>query len=211
MKVFFSTMVFLCVLATSALAQERHWYTSFKGGINHQTGAEASGYGLTATLNTETGAALAWSVGYAFKDWRVESELSWRRNDLDSVTLSGARFTSTGTNRASANGSVKNFAWMANGVYVLPLTDRFTALLLGGVGVARVTGELSRIGSADFAFDDEKTTFAYQVGVGAEYPLSQDFAFEVSYRFFGTPTVTFDDVDVDNTHHTGLFGLTMKF
>ena len=61
------------------------------------------------------------------------------------------------------------------------------------------------------AVDDDETSFAYQVGAGVEYLLSKDFAFEVSYRFFGTPTVTFSDVDVNNTHHTGLVGLTLAF
>lgn len=212
MRRFFHALVLLGVFATPALAQEGHWYTAIKGGVTNLASSDASSQGVSATLNYETGGALLWTVGYAFNRFRVESELSWRRNDLESLTLPASLvFTSTGTRTAPAQGRLRNFAWMVNGVYPVPITDRFTALLLGGVGYSRVMGELVQVGSAPVYFDEEKTAFAYQVGVGAEYPLSKDFALEVAYRFFGTPDVEFGNADVENIHHTGLFGLTMKF
>lgn len=204
--------LFMGFVTAPALAKDGHWYTALKGGINGGAMGEASGQGLSVDLDTQMGAALVWSVGYAVNGIRIESELSWRRNDLDSVTLPGnLRFQSTGTNTAPAEGRLLNFAYMVNGVYEMNLTPLFTPFLLGGVGFSRVTGELERVGSLPFYFDDDKTAFAYQVGAGLEYPLIKDLSFEVSYRFFGTPAVEFDDVEVNNTHHTGLFGLTLAF
>lgn len=203
MRRFIHAMMLLGVLATPALAQESHWYTGVKGGINAGADADVTGLNVPIGISTETGAAVLWTVGYARNQWHVESELSWRRNDLDEV--SGPEGS------VSVGGSLRNFAWMVNGIYEVPMTNLFTPFLLGGIGLARVEGELTSVASYDVAVDDDKTAFAYQFGAGVAYPLSKDFAFEVSYRFFGTPTVTFSDVDVNNTHHGGLVGLTLAF
>ena len=212
MRRFFHAMVLLCVFATPALAQEGHWYTAIKGGLNGGADAEAASQDVSIGLGTEAGAAVLWSVGYAWEKFRVESELSWRSNDLDTATFPGAlRFESTGTNTAPAEGGLTNFAYMLNGAYEMNWTPLFRPFVLAGLGFSSVTAELDRIGTQPFNFDDDKTAFAYQVGAGVEYPLSDSFAMEVSYRFFGTSAVKFSDVDVNNTHHTGLFGLTYAF
>lgn len=213
MRKFFHAVVLLVVLTTPALAQEKHWYMGLKGGVTAGADAEASSQGATLTLDTETGAALLWSVGYDLRNgFKVESELSWRRNDLDTATFPGAlRFQSTGTNTAPADGSLTNLAYLVNGVYEMNWSPRLRPFVLAGVGFSRVTGEVTRVGSATFAVDDSETALAYQVGVGVNYPLTAALTMEVSYRFFGTPNVTFDDVEINNTHHTGLFGLTYAF
>lgn len=203
MRRFFHAVVLVCMLATPALAQEGHWYTAVKGGVNAGADAEVTGLSVPISISTETGAALLWTVGRDFGRLRVESELSWRRNDLDQVSGPGGS--------VSVGGSLRNFAWMVNGIYEVPMTDLFTSFLLGGIGLSRVEGEITSVAGYDVAVDDDKTAFAYQIGAGVEYPLSKDFALEVSYRFFGTPTVTFSDVDVNNTHHGGLVGLTLAF
>jgi len=203
MKVFFSMVGFVCMLASTALAQDGHWYTGLKGGVNGGADADVTGFNVPISISTETGAAALWTVGYARNQWRVESELSWRRNDLDQVSGPGWS--------VSAGGTLRNFAWMVNGIYEVPMTNLFTTFLLGGIGLAMVEGEVTSVAGDGVAVDDDKTSFAYQVGAGVEYPLSEDFALEVSYRFFGTPTVAFDAVDVNNTHHGGLVGLTLAF
>ena len=203
MRSFFHVLILLCVLATPALAQETHWYTAIKGGLNGGSDADVTGVGVPISITTEAGGALLWTMGYARNQWRVESELSWRQNDLDTVTGPGGS--------VSVGGTLRNFAYMVNGVYEIPMTNLFTPFLLGGLGFSNVKSEVTSVAGYDLVFDDSKTSFAYQMGVGVEYPLLDSLALEVSYRFFGTPTVTFSDVDVNNTHHTGLFGLTYAF
>lgn len=203
MKHFIGVLGLLLLFTTSALAQESYWYTGVKGGINAGADADVTGLNVPISISTETGVAVLWTVGYARNQWRVESELSWRRNDLDEVSGPGGS--------VSVGGSLRNFAWMVNGIYEVPMTNLFTPFLLGGIGFARVEGEITSVAGYNVTVDDDKTAFAYQFGAGVEYPLSKDFAFEVSYRFFGTPTVTFSDVDVNNTHHGGLVGLTLAF
>lgn len=184
MKVFVSTVVFLCVLATTALAEDRHWYLSVKGGIN----AGPEGTEESQTIKTETGGAFLLAVGYDFDRFRLEGELSGRNNDLD----------------LDLNGEVTNGALMINGVYEVPMTEQFTPLILGGIGLSQVTGKIPGV-------NEDETTFAYQVGFGVEYPMTTHLSFEVAYRFFGTPNITLQTVDVTNYNHTGLFGLTYAF
>ena len=213
MRSFFHALVLLCVLATPAMAQDGHWYMGLKGGVDAGPTAEAAGQGASVDLDTEAGFAALWTLGYAFQNFRIESEVAWRRNDLDTATLGGgARFGSTGTSTAPAVGRLRNFSYMLNGLYTFGGDGMaFTPFVLGGIGFSQVEAELVRIGSQDYDFDDDDTAFAYQVGAGVEYPIYDDLFLEVAYRFFGTPTVTFDDVDVQNTHHTGIVGLTLAF
>ncbi len=214
MQRFIAALIMLCVFATPALAKDGQWYASFKGGVGGGPSGDVAYPGTSGlTLETEAGLVLLGAVGYAFPGFRVEAEFSARRNDVDSASFKDPqlRFASTGSNEASAVGRLRTFAGMLNGIYEFKLSPLLTPFVMGGVGMAQVHGELVRVGDEPAPADDDKTAFAYQVGAGVEYPLSKDFALEVSYRFFGTQTVTFDDVDVNNTHHTGLVGLTMMF
>ena len=213
MRRFFHAVVLLCVLATPAMAQDGHWYMGLKGGVNGGPEGEATAQGVSVTLENDVGFAAMVTFGYAVKGIRVESELALRENQIGTATLSGGNvFSSTRRPEASADGKLLNLAYMVNGIYEFGGEQMsFTPFVLGGVGFSRVKAVLDRIGIQAYAFEDETTTFAYQVGAGVEYPLSSDFALEVSYRFFGTPSVTFDDVDVTNTHHTGVVGLTLAF
>ena len=208
-----SAFMLWCIVVAPAFAQEGHWYMGLKGGVNAGPTGKAEGFGVSATLDTDAGFAALLTFGYAVKGIRVESELALRENRLDTATLSeGFVFGSTGERTAPADGKLLNLAYMLNGIYEFGGEQMsFTPFVLGGIGFSRVKAILDRIGTQDYAFEDEKMTFAYQVGAGVEYPLSGDLFFEVSYRFFGTPTVTFDDVDVTNTHHTGIAGLTLRF
>ena len=186
MRHFIHAMMLLVVLAAPALAQEGHWYLSVKGGIN----AGPEGTELGAAIETETGGAFLLAVGYDFARFRLEGELSGRSNDLD----------------VAVGGKVTNGALMVNGVYEVPLTDQFTPFVLVGLGTSRIEAEVRVLD-----YEDDKTAFAYQAGVGVEYPMTPNLSLEVSYRFFGTEDVTFGTVDVTNTNHTGLFGLTYAF
>ena len=213
MRRFMLTLVLLCVFITPALAQEKHWHISLKGGVNAGPTADAVGQGASATIDTEAGWVGIYAMGYTFKKIRVEGEIALRENSADTATLGGGlAFQSTGTSSAPVDGRILNLSYMVNGIYEFGGDQmRLRPFILGGVGFSRVKAILNRIGEQPYGFEDKTTTFAYQFGAGLEYPMTESLAIEVSYRFFGTPTVTFDDVDVTNTHHSGLVGLTLAF
>lgn len=207
MQRFLLAMLLFCVLAPPAFANDGQWYSSLKGGLSAGPEAEASAQGTTLTLDTDAGLAVLGSGGYAFGNGlSVEVEASWRSNDLGDVGIVGR------SGSLNADGSLTNLAFMANAAYAMPLSPLLRPYLMAGVGMAMVDAELTGIEGLTFdPVDDDKTVFAYQVGVGVTYPLTEAMAFDVSYRFFGTEEVTFDDIDVTNTHHTGLVGLTYAF
>ena len=213
MRQFILALVLLCVFITPALAQDRHWHISLKGGINAGPTAEAAGQGVSVEVDTEAGWVGIYAMGYTFKQMRVEGEIALRENQADTATLGGGlAFQSTGGASAPVDGRILTLSYMVNGIYEFGGEQmRFRPFVLGGVGFSRVKAILNRIGDQPYGFEDKTTTFAYQFGAGLEYPISDSLRIEVSYRFFGTPSVTFDDVDVTNTHHSGLVGLTLAF
>jgi len=192
-------MVLFCALATPALAQE-NWYVGLKGGLN--VGPDADIEGLPVSLSTNMGAVALLNVGYTQGRWRLENEVSWRRNETDELKGPGGS--------VSVDGELTNIAYMVNGIYTFP-GGSFRPFVLGGLGVSRVEGEITGIDGYDVQVDDNETVFAYQAGLGVEVPMTEKLRAEVSYRFFGTSTVEFDGVDVNNYNHTGLFGLTYAF
>lgn len=208
MRRFILALVVLCVFITPALAQDGNWYASLKGGISSGPEASAADQGVSLTLDTDVGAALMGSVGYAWENGvRLEGEVSWRDNELGDVDVRVGNRQGT----VDVDGSVTNVAFMVNGAYEVALSPLLTPYLMAGLGVARLESEVSGLAGTSIQWDDDKTVFAYQAGVGVAYPLTPEWSFDVSYRFFGTEDVTFDDVTVTNTHHTGLFGLAYAF
>ena len=200
MRRFVHAVVLLCVFTTPAMAQEVQWYVSLKGGISGGQDVEIEGGGLSGTADAEVGPVVLGTVGYyAMDDFRIEGEVSWRR--LEAETISGL----------AADANLTNIAGMVNGIYDVPVFPSLKPFLLVGMGTSFVTGKMKRVGWYTIDLEDTKTVFAYQVGAGVAYPLTPTIAVDVSYRFFGTPTVDFDGIEVSNTHHTGLIGLTYAF
>ena len=105
MKHFIGVLGAFLLFTTSAFAADGHWYMGLKGGVDAGPTAEAAGQGVSVDLDTKAGFAALWTLGYAFQNFRIESEVAWRRNDVDTATLGGgARFGSTGTSTAPAVG-----------------------------------------------------------------------------------------------------------
>lgn len=107
----------LPVLATEG------WYASVKGGVTSgPDGDEEITPGLSGSFDTELGVALLGAVGYGLRSmdgFRVEGELSWRRNALDTLTLRSGFGTAEGT----LDGSITNLAGMLNVVYAWQWTS----------------------------------------------------------------------------------------
>ncbi len=115
------------------------------------------------------------------------------------------------------NGNVQNLAFMANGAYDLDMDWPVTPFVLGGVGVSLVKVSDADVLGVQLFKSDSEAAFAYQVGAGVKYPITDALAMEVSYRFFGTAGGSLTDEtdgDVaksDNLHHNGLVGISYRF
>lgn len=145
----------------------------FSGG-----GGEINNSGMDLVL--AGGFVFSGVVGKEFSNARLEGEIAYRQNDMDSYTLGGLS--------GPANGEMSSLAFMANGYYDFgPKTWPFRPYLGIGIGAANVT-----LTSPDYNdTDDSDLTFALQIIAGGTIAFSDSLAMTVDLRSFGAvPTFT---------------------
>ncbi len=210
------TVLLMGLFATAAWASDGHWYAGLKGGIGGGADAEDPGN----TTDTKVGPAILGAVGYAFKSFRVEGEVSWRKNDFEDVSFQDPLTDGT-FSKTDIEADLQNLAFMVNGAYDFHLNSRITPFVLIGLGVSNVEvkvkstymepGESKQISKNE----QDKTVFAYQAGAGVAYHVTDTVSLDVSYRFFSTPTVKFEEefegTEFNNTHHQGWVGISYAF
>lgn len=213
--------VALC--AGSAQAEHFHgWYVSLEGGANlvqnskfvdNQPG-DATDPVNHIDQSFSTGWAVLGSLGYAFDNWRFEGEFGYRHNSLDKTkTLPGG--TEPTPTAANSSGNLSEFTLMANVLYDIHLTDRFSLSLGAGAGGANARlklGAFEDSGSEGEFIKDSHWSFAYQGIAGLNYALGPRSTLFVNYRYldvtnpdFSVPgeSAKFDDL----RNHTVTLGL----
>jgi opacity protein-like surface antigen len=175
------------------------------------------------TIDFKDGYVAGGAVGRCLPGWnwlRVEGELSYRKNNVGSVTVQDEGTT-------SRPGSVTALALMANAWADYNLAPNVTVHAGGGIGAARVKLKADICGPfcgpADSAWiNDSHTVFAFQVGAGAALHFSPSWALTIDYRYFqagngnfrgtlingGTTPFTYRD---DYTAQSVMVGLRGKF
>lgn len=93
-------------------------------------------------------------------------------------------------------GDFQALTFKVNGFYDIDLGFAWKPYVGGGIGVTKVSVDVSSGTTGDLLVDDNATVFSYQVGagVGYEFPLPEDRSITISldYRYFdaGEPTFT---------------------
>lgn len=144
------------------------------------------GYGLGAAYGVRLG-----QPGAPTR-WRVEGELSYRQNDVDTHRLNG------GAPLAGPTGELENTSVMANAYIDFGADAAFTPYLGGGVGLAMIDAKNFGVGAIPAVLDDDDTVLAYQLIAGAAYDVSPSAELFFEYRWFAT-----EDPDVTTSAATG--------
>lgn len=158
------------VLAAPA-ANAETWYAGGFGGVNftHDGGVNASG----VEASYDMGLAVGGYAGFYVQDnIRLEGELSYRANDLD--TLGGA----------GVGGEAETLALMLNAFFDFKIESVLEPYLGAGIGFADVD---YRVGGLQY--DD--TVLALQLVFGAGIEVAPTTQLTVDYRLFVT-----EDLDV---------------
>ncbi|TCS60955.1 OmpA family protein [Varunaivibrio sulfuroxidans] len=199
-------LVAALTFGSSAQAGEMANGFYLKGGVglNAQRDASVSGTGVDGTVDFNRGAAGLIGLGRHVGDnLRVEGELGYRQNGVDSVSGTG--------------GSGKTRAWtlMGNVLYDIPANLPVQPYIGVGLGLARIDySGVSPIGGS--RIDDRDNTLAGQGIVGFSMPIKDSLSLFADYRYlhaFGPSMHTNSGVGVDvgyNTH-TVMVGLTWDF
>lgn len=159
-------------------------------------------------LSYKPGFAIGGAVGYQLSpNWRLEGEITYRRNEVDDFKISGTNF--------NADGNVDSVAFMANGYFDFANSSLWTPYLAAGIGTAVVSFNDIEVGGAT-AIDDEDVVFAFQVGAGIGFEVTPNVTLSLDYRFFGTTDAEItdeadDDDDISYLNSSVWVGLRYTF
>jgi opacity protein-like surface antigen len=214
------TLASLCTLffAVSASAGDKGLYIEANGGVTITGDSKYQDNGPSLTATFDNGYALGVAVGYDFgNNVRAEGEVAYKRADTNKMEGFGASVPFSST--------VSNVAYMMNGFYDIktPYTFGIVPYVGAGIGVAYVMTDNGYSGSMSgrtfkAVSDSGDTAFAYQVAVGAAYPVAKNIMIDLGYRYFATTDVTFKagipggaDVTAEYNSHNFLAGVRYKF
>lgn len=174
------------LMAGNANATEPGAYVSFGGGVNWIGEVESGG----ATLDFESGYSILGAFGYNFGDteggignFRLEGEVSWTQNDLDSISAGGVS--------ANVGGELEQWGFMVNG-----LVDLFPDAGIRpyvGAGLGMIDGDVSAT-LGGVTVSSSGTEFAYRGLAGLGVPLGENTTLDVGYRY----TRVTSDAEYDN-------------
>ena len=173
-----------------------------------------------AELTTDTGFGLDAAVGHAWGNLRLEGEVSWSRLEVDELKLDESPNLEVDV---EWGGEVSALGLMANGWYDIDTGTQWVPYIGGGLGAARVEFGLGATGTITDLDDGEVTThdgsittskdwvFAYQIGAGVGYRVSDTAVVQLGYRFLGTGEGDFDGTKEKLQIHRVSVGVRYRF
>lgn len=178
---------------TQPTPAENQFYVSLFGGASFledvETDYDTGGY----ELGTKTGYIVGGAIGMRVWDpLRAEVELSYSEWDAeDNVHWHGY---GDGSGSYSAKGHLDATYLLANIWYDIPTGTSFTPYLGGGAGVGWADAH-TRFNDEDYGYGDGEAGFAFQLGAGLVFGVTDNIAIDVGYRFKSILDVGFEDSD----------------
>jgi opacity protein-like surface antigen len=162
------------------------------------------GQSETEIWEHDAGYTVGGALGYMIDKYRVEGEVSYQENDVDSVDGISVTPLSIETNALS---------FLVNGYLDFATGGVMTPYITAGIGASRIEADIMGV----FKFDD--TVFGYQLGVGVGFAMSENVTLDFRYRYLGAENAQFNfNVDglsgsseIDIASHNITAGLTMAF
>jgi opacity protein-like surface antigen len=201
------------LLCGQALAQHDGPYLGAYLGVNSLATAASSDD--KGSFNLEYDPALQGSVvlGWDLKprnsvgEGRIEVEYARRSNQLNQVEFLEGKVKGDGKL------TVDSLLLSTYGVYRNP--SRWTPYFGGGVGAARITADALQVTGQPLANDDA-IVFAYQLGVGVDFGLTNWLSLDLGYRFFGTTRPRLTEANGSKFHteylsNSAILGLRLGF
>ncbi|NTW82870.1 MAG: porin family protein [Chlorobiaceae bacterium] len=178
------------------------------------TGAKAITGEDNGHTDFKTGCLVNGAIGYDFGSFRVEGEIGYQNNEIKSfrgdvveqASFAYPPFNSTDTASYSQkpSGDVKQtiLSCMVNLYFDLDLKSKqVRPYVIGGLGNASVSRDY-RLPGKTVSFSE--SVFAWQVGAGLAFRVSNKSTIDIGYRYFATDDVHFNDnhyINPDNASY----------
>lgn len=192
------------VAVTAAKAQSSRLYFAGYMGLNTSTDHEFSETSTPARGDFEfkNTPSFAGALGLRIDNsWRVEAEISYSNPDLNSVDFANG-------NTFPMGGDLTTYLFMMNAYYDFDMQWKsLTPFVTAGVGLAYHDAQIND--SSGFTTNASGTDvgFAYQVGGGLKYRMSDDLALSGAYRYLGGTDINIDSYSINYSGHEFRFGL----
>ncbi len=202
LALFISLFVF-CAAGTAAAQTSRLYFAGYMG-LNTPLEQEfgESTTTLSGDVEADNTLSFAGALGLRLdKSWRIEAEVSYRSADLDRIDIGPG-----GTSKIS--GSMGTTLYMANLYYDFDFEWRnLFPFLTAGAGLAWHSTDVEAAPALLPDASDSTIGFAWQLGSGLKYRLSENAALTTSYRYIGTTDLEVDTYDFDYGSHEIRLGL----
>ncbi|MCG8640760.1 MAG: porin family protein [Desulfobacterales bacterium] len=183
-------------------------YVGLKVGAVYLTDSDLTDPNLAGTVlevESDTGFSVGAAVGYGFSNnFRLEGEISYQSNDVDKISFLGLSTSTTGDSTA--------LTFLLNGYYDFKNNSPLTPFITGGLGYSKVElNDFNLPGSGLPNINEDDNVFAYQVGVGLAYEMTEKATFDIGYRYFATEDPELDTSEVEFQNHILYLGLRYSF
>lgn len=211
----------LALVSHASAGELRGSYAAIEGGagwVGSERFFQATATAIVTTsalydADFDTGWAIFGTLGYAFSNnFRAELEAGYRHNEIE-----GLREIAPAPGALSPDGDLSEFTVMANLLYDIPLGQRLTLTVGGGVGMDQADLDVGALG-----FNDDEWVFAYQGIAGLSYAIGDRTQLFVNYRYLHADAPEYTSTIAANTvqqtsflgdlgKHTATFGLRFAF
>lgn len=172
-------------------------------------------YSYAVSLSTDPGFGVGAFGGYKIPfGFRFELELTYRRNGFDEL-IDYSEFWSV-DDRRTIDGDISSLSYMANLWYEHDFGAGWMPYL--GFGLGAATKFLNCGGDDCLGLNrraDGETDFAYQLGVGVAYALTNKMVISLDYRYFDSIEADLDIFNVledfDYANHNIMIGFRRHF
>lgn len=188
-------------------------YGSFNAGLAQPADGNMTISGVgSAELEYDTSFTVGGAIGYRLGesgDYRVEGEVAYQNNEVDRIDNNSLPVPIGVGTLSSMEASMLTF--LLNGYIDFNYGSAFSWFFTGGFGFARIDGEMTLDGVTD---DEDDTVFAYQLGVGTGYAVTETVTLDCKYRYLGTAedfNIEGGDVEVASPSHSITVGIRVAF
>lgn len=198
-----TALAITAVLAMSGAAfSEDDTYFTLHAGAAEQRLTEINDPAGDADLTMDRDLMFGGAVGIEDGQARYEVELSRRTNDANQYKWPGGATDLIG-------GDFTTTTLMANGYYTFETNTPVKPFVTGGIGAAQV--EANNVTDGIDTLDDSDTGFAYQVGIGVDYELSETVNLDAKYRYLRVNDIGLSGMNGDIESHEIMAGIRVNF
>lgn len=181
-------------------------------GVVFPSDVDSTGFNLQDRVEFDPGFGMGGTAGFDFGAMRIEAELSYKEQEIKTVTdrISNDRYT-------GVDGSVDATAFMLNVFVDLHNPGPVTPYFGAGVGFATLHqsdtyGTSTASGEREWLYlSDEDSVAAFQLGAGVEIALNRLLSLDLGYRYFRTSEASFVENDMEFENHNASVGLRVKY